>query len=522
MLKLNRTIHVISSNLSILSLFNFFNKTLNKTILSKKVAIIGGGFSGLSAASYLAKSGREVSLFEKNSGLGGRARQWKSEGFTFDMGPSWYWMPDVFDRFFADFGKKTSDYYDLEVLDPGFRVFFADDALDIPFDQNKLEDLFEKIEKGSSEQLRKFLKSAKYKYEVGMQDLVYTPGLSIMEFVNRRVLSGIFNLDLTSAFDKYVAQHFKDIRLRQLMEFPVLFLGAAPSKTPALYSLMNYAGLSLGTWYPKGGMYKIVEGMSELAQSLGVKIQTESICSKMNIENGRVNGLVINDQEFLFDSIVSSADYHFTEKNLLPESYRNYSSSYWQSRTMAPSSLIFYLGIEGKVDKLLHHNLFFDEDLQQHTSEIYDHPQWPSNPLFYVCCPSKTDESVAPENCENIFILMPLASGLEDTDVMREKYFNLILDRLENRTGSNVRDKIKVKKSYCINNFVEDYGAFKGNAYGLANTLRQTAIFKPKIKNKKLANLYYTGHLTVPGPGVPPSIISGKLVADQISNSKNT
>lgn len=482
----------------------------------EKISIIGGGFSGLSSACYLAREGFEVSLYEKNTSLGGRARSLKIDGFTFDMGPSWYWMPDVFERFFSDFGKSVSDYYDLQLLDPGFRVFYADSQMDVPFGISRLEQLFESIEKGSSIALRKFLSSARYKYEVGMQDLVYKPGLSIMEFVNRKVMRGVFKLDLTTAFDKYVAQHFSDRRLQQLMEFPVLFLGAAPAKTPALYSLMNYAGLQLGTWYPEGGMYRIIEGMASLARELGVQLHTNSACQGINIEDGNIRSITINQQRVDTDLVVSSADYHFTEQQLLPEKFRNYSPDYWSSRVMAPSSLIFYLGVEGKVENLLHHNLFFDEDLDQHTREIYDHPQWPSKPLFYVCCPSKTDDSVAPENCENIFILMPLAAGIEDSPELREKYFDIICHRIERRTGTRFMEQIRVKRSYCLNDFKEDYGAFKGNAYGLANTLSQTAILKPSIKNKKVKGLYYTGHLTVPGPGVPPSIISGKLVADQI------
>ncbi|MCB0667222.1 MAG: phytoene desaturase, partial [Saprospiraceae bacterium] len=401
----------------------------------------------------------------------------------------------------------------------GFRVFFSDAQLDVPFGREKLEQLFEKIEKGSSQSLRKFLDSARYKYEVGMKDLVYKPGLSIVEFMNLKVLGGVFKLDLISSFDKYVAAHFKDERLRQLMEFPILFLGAAPAKTPALYSLMNYAGLELGTWYPKGGMHMIIQGMAALARELGVKIHTGSNCEGINVDKGEIRSVTVSGEKIETDGVISSADYHFTEQKLLAEEFRNYSSAYWRSRTLAPSSLIFYLGIEGKIDNLLHHNLFFDEDLGQHTKEIYEFPRWPSKPLFYLCCPSKTDASVAPGNSENLFILMPLAAGLDDSQEMREKYFDIIIKRIEKRSGNQFRDRIKVKDSYCLQNFIDDYGAFKGNAYGLANTLNQTAIFKPSIRNKKVQNLYYTGHLTVPGPGVPPSIISGKLVADQIIKS---
>jgi phytoene desaturase len=484
--------------------------------VNRKVVVIGGGFSGLSAACYLAKYGYQVTLIEKHETLGGRARQWKVNGYLFDMGPSWYWMPDIFERFFGDFNRKVSEFYVLQILDPGFRMFFAEDELDIPYQRQALGQLFESIEPGASLQLDKFLKSAAFKYRVGMHDLVYKPGLSWTEFLDVEVIRGFFRLNLITPFDRYVGRHFKDPRLQQLMEFPVLFLGASPAKTPALYSLMNYAGLALGTWYPQGGMYEIVRAMTTVATGLGVEMVTGQSCLHIDASGDSVRSVTTADQQIPADYVVSSADYHFTEQQLLPREFRNYNEQYWQSRTMAPSSLIFYLGVKGRIDKLLHHNLFFDEDLRQHTREIYEDPQWPTKPLFYVCCPSKTDQTVAPDQCENLFILMPLAAGLNDTAEIREQYFQIIIKRLEKRTGEKIEGRIEQKHSYCLQNFVDDYGASKGNAYGLANTLKQTAILKPSIKNKRLKNLYYTGHLTVPGPGVPPSLISGKLVADQI------
>lgn len=489
--------------------------------MNRIALVIGGGFSGLSTACYLAKYGFDVTVIEKNSSVGGRARQWKVDGYVFDMGPSWYWMPDVFERFFSDFNRKVDEFYALKLLDPGFRMFFAEDQIDIPFSREALATVFESIEPGSSSNLNKFLTSAAYKYRVGMQDLVYKPGLSITEFLQPEVIRGFFRLNLTTPFDRYVSQHFTDRRLQQLMEFPVLFLGASPVNTPALYSLMNYAGLVLGTWYPMGGMFEVVRAMATLAEESGVKIITGKPVVRINGTDDMVQSVSTEDQIFKADYVVSSADYHFTEQNLLAPQYRNYDQKYWSTRTMAPSSLIFYIGVSGKVKNLLHHNLFFDEDLREHTREIYENPKWPTNPLFYVCCPSKTDASTAPPDCENLFILMPLAAGLEDTPELREKYFKMIMDRLEKRTGENIVSRLNFKHSYCLQNFVDDYGAFKGNAYGLANTLRQTAILKPSIKNKRLKNLYYTGHLTVPGPGVPPSIISGKLVADQILKEHN-
>src|SRR6478609_1327512 len=485
-----------------------------------KVAVIGSGFSGISSACFLAKEGFDVTIFEKNSSPGGRARGFESKGFTFDMGPSWYWMPDVFESFFSQFNKKPSDYYELVRLDPSYRIFNSkENNVDIPAGITALAQLFEKIEPGSSEHLKKFLEEAKYKYEVGINDLVYKPGLSFFELMDADLLKGILKLHVFQSMSSYVRKYFKHPQLIQLLEFPVLFLGAAPQQTPALYSLMNYADLALGTWYPKGGIYKVIEGMVELATSLGVKFEFNTNVQQIAIKGKEATGLLINDRLMDFDYILAAADYHHVEQNLLPTSYRNYSEKYWQNRVMAPSSMIFYLGINKSLKNLLHHNLFFDQDFATHTKEIYENPAWPTNPLFYVCCPSKSDSTVAPKDHENVFILIPVAPGLKDEDETRKKYFDLVMDRLETLTGQSIRDHIVLNRSYAHRDFIHDYNAFKGNAYGLANTLSQTANLKPSIINKKVKNLFYTGQLTVPGPGVPPALISGEVVARELIKS---
>tara|TARA_B100001063_G_C16779198_1_gene569601 strand:+ start:52999 stop:54468 length:1470 start_codon:yes stop_codon:yes gene_type:complete len=485
--------------------------------LSEKIVVVGSGFSALAAATTLADAGKNVIVLEKNEQTGGRARQFEASGFTFDMGPSWYWMPDVFESYFNRFGKKVSDYFELKRLDPSYRVFFGkDDYLDLPADYNSFKALFEQIEKGSGEKLDEFMNEAQYKYEVGMQDLVHKPGKSILEFAQWRVVSGVFRLQLFQSLSKHVRKFFSNEKLTKLMEFPVLFLGAKPQETPALYSLMNYADVKLGTWYPMGGMHKIVEAMTLLAKEKGVEIILDCEVKKLQAKNEKVVKAITTKGDFEADQFISGADYHHTDKQLLDREFHNYTEEYWDRRKMAPSSLLFYLGVDKKLKNLLHHNLFFDEDFNQHAVEIYDEPQWPSKPLFYVCAPSLTDKSVAPEACENLFILMPVAHNLEDKEEVREKYYHLIMDRLESLTNQEIRSHVIYKKSYAHTDFVNDYHAFKGNAYGLANTLGQTAVLKPSIKNKKLKNLHYTGQLTTPGPGVPPSLISGQVVANEV------
>jgi len=487
-----------------------------------RIAVIGSGVAGLSAASYLSAAGHEVVVFEKNETAGGRARQLITPGgYTFDMGPSWYWMPDVYEKFFNDFGKKVSDFYELVLLDPSFDVVFKSGRLSIPENFEALCDLFESIEKGSAVALRRFMEEARFKYETGMMRLAYMPGLSVSEFADSSLLKEAIRMQVFSSFSKHVRKFFTNPRLISLMEFPVLFLGAMPQDTPAMYSLMNYAGLKLGTWYPLGGFGKLIDAMVQVAKMNGTKIHFNSPVSRILIENNHVRGVLVNGREISFDAVVSGADYHHTEKEMLPGIYRNYDEKYWNRKTFAPSCLIYYIGVNKKINTLQHHTLFFDEDLYQHSLDIYKDPKWPHKPLFYVCCPSRTDPAVAPAGHENLFLLMPVAAGLEDHDANREKYFHIMMNRLEKHAGEKILPFIDYRKSYSVRDFISDYNSYKGNAYGLANTLMQTAIMKPKIRNKKIPNLYYTGQLTVPGPGVPPALISGKIAANELIHHLN-
>jgi phytoene desaturase len=483
--------------------------------LRKNLTVIGAGFSGLSAAAFLAREGHAVTLLEKNTQPGGRCQAWRHNGFVFDMGPSWYWMPDVFERFFGQFGKKTEDYYTLQRLDPSYRVFFPDAIEDLPANLEGLYALFEKYEKGAALKLKKFLDEAAYKYRVGMQELVFKPGRSAFEFFDGRVFSSLFRIDLLKSMSAHIQQQFKHAYLRQLLEFPVLFLGAKPEKTPALYSLMNYADMQLGTWYPMGGMYKITEGMTNLVRELGVNIVCERPVTSFSYSNKKIDGVKSGSENFDTEGVVAAADYHHVEQHLL-NGKANYDKNYWDKRQLAPSCLLFYVGVSKKLKNLLHHNLFFDADFARHAADIYDHPAWPQEPLFYVCAPSVTDASVAPAGHENLFMLIPVSTEINENDEIKEKYFDLLISRVEKHTGNRFRNEILFKRSFSKRDFISEYNSFKGNAYGLANTLRQTAFLKPKIYNKKIKNLFYAGQLTVPGPGVPPALISGELAAKEL------
>ena len=481
----------------------------------KKIIVVGSGFSSISVASYLAKEGHEVAVYEKNTTPGGRARQFKKDGFTFDIGPSWYWMPDVFDSYFGDFGKKVSEYYTLEKLDPGYEVYFdKQESIKIGDTLEKIYVAFEKEEPGSSIPLKRFIKKAEDNYTIAIKDLVYRPGISPLELVTPATVKKVGYF--LSTIKREVMKEFNNPRLAQILQFPVLFLGAKPSQTPAFYNFMNFADFGLGTWHPNKGMYSVVEGMVRLAKDLGVEFHTNQTVEKILVEEGKVVGIVANQEIINADIVISGADYHHSE-SLLESKYRAYSEKYWDKKTFAPSSLLFFIGLDKKVKNVSHHTLFFDVDFDAHAADIYDNPKWPENPLFYGNFPSMTDSSMAPEGKEACFLLIPIAPGLEDTPEMREKYFNIVIDRLEHLTDQSVRDAILFSESFCVNDFVEEYNSYKGNAYGMANTLLQTAFLRPKLKSKKVKDLYFTGQLTVPGPGVPPSIISGKIVANLVS-----
>jgi phytoene desaturase len=485
--------------------------------LNKKIAVIGAGFAGLASACSLAQKGFDVTLLEKNTQTGGRGRSFKFEGFTFDMGPSWYWMPEVFEQFFNRFGKKVSDYYTLQRLDPSYRVFFQEGPpLDVPAAYTEFKQMIEGIEPGSSEKLDRFMAEAKIKYDVSMADFVWKPSLSILEFAQPRLLIESFRLHLFSGFSDHAKKFFSHPKIIQLLEFPILFLGAKPEKTPAMYSMMNYADIMLGTWYPKGGMCKIAEAMTLLARELGVRVITSTQVNAIDVTSNEAHAISFDGKTERFDAVVAAADYQHVESKLLEEKYRSYSDDYWERRVMSPSSLLFYVGVKRKVKSILHHNLFFDEPFDRHANEIYDTPSWPVNPLFYLCCTSATDPSVAPEGKENLFLLIPVATGLTSTEEDRMRYLKMCLQRIKKHTGEDIEPDIEYIRSYAHEEFIHDYNAYKGNAYGLANTLMQTAVMKPRMKSKKVKNLFYTGQLTVPGPGVPPSIISGQIVADEV------
>jgi len=447
---------------------------------------------------------------------GGRSQYFKEAGFTFDMGPSWYWMPEVVDALFEDLGENREEYFKLTRLDPAYTVYWDDKtATAIPEDHDALVQLFDSFEPDGGMKLEKFLADAKIKYDTAMGSFIEYPGLKIGELVKFKIFKEAMKLDVLKSVEKDISNRFTSDKARNILNFPVLFLGERPEKIPSMYTLMNYADLKLGTWYPEGGMNALAQALEKVAEKHGAIFHYKSSVEKIVTKEKQASALLVNNEEIKFDQIVAGADYHFVEQELIPKEFRRYDAKYWDNRKMAPSALIFYLGFDKRIEKLDHHNLFFDELLSEHGKEIYENPKWPTKPLFYACAPTKTDSSVAPENHENLMVLMPIAPDLEDNETVRNEYLELILGRLEIHCGEMLKNHIIYKNSFCVNDFKSAYNSYKGNAYGLANTLRQTANLKPKMKSK-LKNLYFCGQLTVPGPGIPPALISGKIAAKQL------
>lgn len=489
----------------------------------KKVAVIGAGFAGLSISALLSKNGYDVTVFEKHPIPGGRARIWKKSGFTFDMGPSWYLMPDIFENFFKLFGKKVSDYYLLERLNPAYRIFFSpSDIVDISSKLIKNLQLFNKIEEGGGKKLESYLKQSKYQYEISMKQFIYKGYKSIFDFLNWTTFVQGSKLNIFENMDKHVARFFNSDRLKKIMQYNLVFLGGSPSNTPAIYALMAHLDFNLGVWYPKGGIYKVVQALYSLALAQGVKFKFNQNVIKINISDEKATQIVTNKKSFDFDIIVSSADYHFTETRLLSKASQSYPQSYWDKKTIAPSAFIIYLGLSKKIKNLTHHNLFLTDDWTKHFESIFKNPGWFKDPSFYICVPSKTDSFVSPKRCENLFVLVPVAPGLKDSKKVRQKYFDMVIHRLENLLGENIKNSIMVKRIYAHQDFINDYNAYKGSALGLAQTLFQTSIFRPRHQSKKVKNLYYTGQYTHPGIGMPICLISSQIVSKIIINNDNS
>jgi len=483
--------------------------------MKKKVIVVGAGVGGLSVAAFLAKDGHDVTVLEKNDQIGGRASLWKEKGFVFDMGPSWYLMPDAFETFFKQFGKKPTDYFSLKKLDPSYRIYFGkDDIVDIATNLKDNLALFDSLEVDGAKKIKEYLALCEYQYKVAMKYFLYKEYNSIFDMFNLKMLKEASKMKIFDNVDKYMDRFFTSERLKKILQYTFVFLGGSPYNTPALYALMSHVDFKLGVWYPAGGLNAVAQGITKLAREQGAHIKLNEEVTKIEVIDGKARKVHTKSGVFEADEVVVNADYAFAETHFLKEEYQTYPKSYWNKKVVAPSAFIIYLGINKRLPKLQHHNLFFHNDWKEHFDEIFKNPSWPDKPSYYVCAPSLTDPHVAPKGSENLFVLVPVAAGLKDSDSLREKYAEKIIADLENIVGVRIKDNIVVKRIFSQRDFISAYNSYQGTALGLAPTFFQTAFFRPKHTSKKVSNLYYTGQFTTPGAGMPIALISSQIVRD--------
>ncbi|TKX61101.1 phytoene desaturase [Halorubrum sp. ASP1] len=488
-------------------------------VAGESVVVIGGGFGGLSTACYLADAGADVTLLEKNEQLGGRASRLEVDGFRFDMGPSWYLMPDVFERFFGHFGRSPDEFYELERLDPHYRVFWKDgDKVDVLPDREKNKEIFESYEPGAGEAFDEYLAESERTYEIGMEHFVYEDRPRLRDYVDTDVMRYSWGLSLLGKMQGHVEDYFDHPKLQQLMQYTLVFLGGSPTNTPALYNLMSHVDYNMGVYYPDGGIGAVVDGIVELADDLSVEFVTDAEVTGIE---GRYGAFAVDTEggeRYLADRVVSDADYAHTEQELLPEHKRQYTEEYWESRTYAPSAFLLYLGVEGDVPDLEHHTLVLPTDWDEHFAQIFDDPEWPDDPAYYLCVPSKTDDTVAPEGHSNLFALVPIAPGLADTPEIRNRYRDLVIDDIAENTGTDLRGRVVVEETFSVDDFADRYNSYAGSALGLAHTLTQTSLLRPSHVSDAVDGLYFTGSTTTPGIGVPMCLISGGLTAEAMAD----
>jgi phytoene desaturase len=493
----------------------------------EKIVIIGAGIGGLGTACLLAKQGYEVVLIEKNEKLGGRANIFKEKDFIFDMGPSWYLMPDVFEHFFSLLGENIEDHLNLIKLSPSYRVFFPGDKdfpmIDIYSDLSKDLETFEKLEKGSAEKMKKYLKQSGEQYNLAKRQFMYRNYNSVFDFLQKDFMKEGLKMNPFQTMENYLNKWFKDDRLKKILEYTLVFLGSAPNKTPALYNMMNFIDFDMGVYYPEGGIYKIIEALEHIARKHGVKIHTNTPVEEIVVENKKAIGVRLEDGSIIESNyVISNADMHFTETKLLKEAkYRTFPQKYWDKAVMGPSAFILYLGLNGKVDTLTHHNLRFSVNWKENFKEVFDNPKFPEDPSYYVCCPTKTDKTIAPDGKDLLFVLVPVASGLEFTDEQRTEYRNKIIAMMkEDLNIPNLEEMIEYESMYAHQEFTKDYNAFQGTALGLSHTLKQT-LLRPTNKSKKISNLLYVGAGTNPGIGMPICLISSELAYKRVVGIKH-
>lgn len=494
--------------------------------MSKRVIIIGAGIGGIATANLLAKAGYSVTVLEKNAQPGGRAGVLRKNGFTFDTGPSWYLMPEVFEHYFDLLGKSVHDELDLTKLTPAYKVFFEKASpLVITGDSGTDAATFESIEKGSGTKLKEYIEKGDRIYTLSLRHFLYTNFTSIRDFTKSDILRRGHTMTRLAftPIDSYVRKFVTDYRLRQILEYPMVFLGSSPFSAPAIYSLMSALDFKEGVYYPQGGLYTIIERLVIAGNELGVQFRYNAPVQRIATRDDEVSGVTLESGEHMSaDIVISNADLHFTETQLLEEKNRSYPASYWSKHEAGPSALLMYLGVKGSLPELEHHNLFFVDDWKKNFDAIFNDKKLPTPASIYICKPSATDPSVAPKGHENVFVLVPLPPGVDlDNDAL-ERACSGYLQQIEQQLGiKDLRKRIVTKELFGPNDFSNKFNAWQNTALGPSHILKQSALFRTPNKSRKVKNLYYVGGSTTPGIGLPMCLIGAELIYKRLAGDKN-
>lgn len=491
-----------------------------------RAAVVGGGIGGLASAALLARAGADVTLLERHDQVGGRARVWERDGFRFDMGPSWYLMPDVFAQFFALFGRRVEDYLTLRRLAPSYRIWMpgVDEPIDLYSDVARDGQTLERFESGAAAALRRYVERSGHEYALSMRSFIHRRADSPFDFLTPSTVRDGMGLPLLKSLHATLAARFSSDAVRRILEYQALFLGTAPQRTPGVYAAMNYVDFAFGVHYPDGGIGAVRDALLRLCEELGVGVRTSIEATRIRSVAGRAVGVALSGGETVdAETVVVNADYWWAQTRMLAPEDREYPERYWERKTPAPSAFILYLGIDGVAERLAHHNLLFPADWDRSFTDLFAAKGLPAEPSLYVCCPSKTDPSVAPNGCENLFVLQPIAAGLTLTEAEKARYTETLLDTLETRFGiADIRKRIRVQRLYTVDDFANDYHAFRGNALaGLAHTLGQSSLMRPRTASRKVKGLYFVGAGANPGIGMPMCLISAQIVLKHIAGVRS-
>jgi phytoene desaturase len=504
------------------------------------VVVIGGGIGGLASAALLARAGHEVTLLESHATLGGRAGSWEKDGFRFDTGPSWYLMPEVFDHFYRLLGTSAAEQLELVTLDPGYRTFFQGvaDPIDVSADRDENIDLFESVRRGSGIRLARYLRSAATTYELAKRNFLYTTFQSVRPLLADEVITRLpklVSLLLTSLWSK-AARTVWDDRLRKILAYPAVFLGASPYAAPSMYHLMSHLDLADGVRYPIGGFARVIESIADLAVAEGVTIIRSATATRIVVEDGAAKGVEYRDEHKRkevaeADVVVSGVDLHFSETQLLEPENQTFPEEYWAKATPGPSAILLYLGVKGDLPELEHHNLLFAEDWRAGFDAIFGaEPHVPSPPSLYVCKPSGVDSKVAPDGHENLFVLVPIPAdatfGKGGVDGKGDKAVESLADSVIEQIADWARipdlaSRITVRRTVGPTDFASELNSWRGTALGPAHILRQSAMFRARNASKKVSGLYFVGGSTIPGVGLPMCLISAEVALKRITGDRS-